>query len=70
MKNEKYESAINIALRSLENQGIPLSPPIVGPRGMTFDVMGYMLTESQIVGLRRENSLDAQGIREFAKGFK
>ena len=65
-----YQSEINKALQSLENQNISVSPAVVGPQGHTFDVMGFMLTVAQIVELNHDNKLNAQGIREFAKKFE
>ena len=66
----QYETEINKALRSLKNQNISVSSAIVGPHGHAFDVMGYMLTAAQIVQLKNENNLNAQGIRAFAKKFE
>jgi hypothetical protein len=61
-----YESEIDKALRSLKNQGIAVSGPIVGDT-FVYDVMGFMLTKSQVLTLQRENKLNEHGIREFAK---
>jgi hypothetical protein len=63
----EYESEINKAVQSLRNQGISVNGPIVGSSGHVFDVMGFMLTEAQIVTLQRENRLGPHDIREFAK---
>jgi 4-hydroxy-L-threonine phosphate dehydrogenase PdxA len=63
-KESKVE--IQKALRSLKAQRIPVSGPIVGDTHI-FNVMGFMLTESQIITLQDENKLNAHGIREFAK---
>ena len=65
-----YETEINRALRSLRNQSIPVSDPKRGDNGFVFDVMGFMLTERQILTLQEENNLNAQGIREFAEKAK
>ena len=65
-----YETEINKALRSLKSQRISVSNPIVGNEGHVFDVMGFMLTASQIVELHRENKLNERGIREFAAKYE
>jgi hypothetical protein len=64
------EQDIDKALRQLKNQGISVSDGIVGPQGIVRDVMGFMLTVPQILQLRSEQKLNAEGIREFAKEFK
>ena len=66
----EYETEINKALRSLKNQRIPVSDAKRGDKGPVFDVMGFMLTEHQIVTLQEEKNLNAQGIREFAEKDK
>lgn len=63
------EHDIQKAHRSLKAQRIPISGAFFSGKRDTliFNVMGFMLTEIQIVTLKDENKLNAHGIREFAK---
>jgi len=63
------ETDFNKAVRILMNQGISVSPNVMGTQGLTFNVLGYVFTEMQIVELNRRKKLYPNGIREFAKEF-
>jgi hypothetical protein len=67
---QQYEHDLNKALGTLRNQRISVSPGVVGPEGLVFDVMGFMLTAKQILALEECGQLNAHGIREFAKSVE
>jgi hypothetical protein len=63
---QRLENNLTRALRSLENQGIRVFGPVYSPHGFVFEVMGFMLTERQILQLLEAGNLHSWGIREFA----
>ena len=67
---KKYESNLGKAFRSLRNQGIPASVVgITSEDGAFHSVMGFLLTDSQILDLSECGELHAQGIRQFVANF-
>ncbi len=63
---QRLENNLTGALRSLENRGIRVFGPVYSRHGFVFEVMGFMLTESQILQLLEAGNLHSWGIREFA----
>jgi hypothetical protein len=63
---QRLEDNLTRALRSLENRGIRVVGPAYSPHGFVFEVMGFMLTESQVLELQEAGNLYSWGIREFA----
>lgn len=59
-------SKIDDALASLRNQGIHVGEPIVGPQGFMFNVGGFMLTQAEVLALKRRGRLHWEGIKEYA----
>ncbi len=62
---QRLEDNLTRALRSLENQGIRVVGPAYSPHGFVFEVMGFILTESQVLELQEAGNLYL-GIRGFA----
>ena len=61
---------LDACVKSLKQQRIPVSRAIVGEDGFVFEVMGFMLTESQILRLCEYGQLNAEGIKAFAKSVE
>ncbi len=54
-------------VKSLKQQRISVSRGMVGEDGFVFEVMGFMLTGSQILKLCEYGQLNAEGISAFSK---
>lgn len=54
----------------LKGQGISVGRGMAGEDGFIFEVMGFMLTGSQILKLCEYGQLNAEGIRAFAKSVE
>jgi hypothetical protein len=61
---------LDTCLTGLKQQGISVSPGVVGEHGSIFEVMGFTLTAAQIVELHQNGQMDANGIKAFAKSIK
>jgi hypothetical protein len=61
---------LNTCLTFPKRQGISVSQGVVGENGSTFEVMGFTLTAEQIVELRQNEQMDANGIEAFAKSIE
>ena len=65
------EFSINKALASLKAQGIEVSNAGITPNGgMVRAVMGFMLTNKQILELYAADKLDKAGISDFARRYE
>ena len=61
---------LDTCLAGLKQQGISVGQGIVGEKGSTFEVMGFVLTVEQIVELHENGQMDANGIKALAKSIK
>src|ERR1700731_2007244 len=61
---------LDTCLTGLKQQGISVSPGVVGENGSIFEVMGFTLTAVQIVELHQNGQMDANGIKAFANSIK
>jgi len=61
---------LDACVKSLKQQRIPVSRGMVGEDGFIFEVMGFMLTGSQILKLCEYGRLNAEGISAFAKSVE
>ncbi len=57
-------------VKSLKQQRISVSRGMVGEDGFVFEVMGFMLTGSQILKLCEYGQLNAEGISAFSKSVE
>jgi hypothetical protein len=62
--------SLDLALKSLKAQDIPVSRGIIGPNGPVFDVRGFMLTAAQILKLSEYDQVTMKGIQAFAKSVE
>jgi hypothetical protein len=61
---------LDTCLTGLKQQGISISQSAVGESDSAFEVMGITLTSEQIIELRQNGQMDANGIKAFAKSMK